>query len=557
MASLKRMCIGTAQLGMKYGIANKVGEVTSDSALKVVKSAVENGVRFFDTAHDYGRSEEVLGSIIGKLGIGSDVQIITKLPNDFDYTNTVGLEEAVERSVRRLKVETLWALLFHRAPRQIGEIAADKIARLKSDGIIGRFGVSVYHPDEAIRFLNSSSVDVVQVPFNLLDRRWIDRGVFDLAVANGKEIFIRSVFLQGLVLMNREELNGKGMAWADRYLSGIRSFAEQHELSVPLFAMQTVLQSAPQAKVIVGVESSEQLAENLELVRAESVKREVVSSWWENLGGIPEKLVNPTLWQTQPDKKIVAVIQARMGSTRLPGKALLPIEGHPALWHIVQRLRRVGRIDEIIVATTVEKGDDAIDSYCRKEGVECSRGSEMDVLDRYYKVARDSNADYVIRVTADCPLLDPAIVTKLITYFFEGGYDHCSVAAGASASKDGFVGRFPDGLDAEIFSFRALEQAWKESSLPLHREHVTPFIWQQPDRFKLGQMKSEKDYGHLRLTVDNEEDYALVSWIYQNLYHENRNFDLQDILKLLEDNPGKLSLNKQFIGREGYERFWK
>ncbi len=256
-------------------------------------------------------------------------------------------------------------------------------------------------------------------------------------------------------------------------------------------------------------------------------------------------------------KSIVAIVQARMGSTRLPGKVLLPILGRPMLSYIIARLRSVQRITNVVVATSEKSRDDPIVSFCAGQQISCHRGSEEDVLDRFYKAALAEKADHVIRITADCPLVDPQVVHELMELYFDGGYDHCGVATGAGATKAETSGRYPDGLDAEIFSLAVLQRAWKESTTTLHREHVTPFIWQQPDRFKLGQLKSATDYSHLRFTVDNKEDYELIRWMYESLYPTNPMFGLRDAVSLLQQHPERLELNKQYIGKEGYEEFWK
>ena len=258
------------------------------------------------------------------------------------------------------------------------------------------------------------------------------------------------------------------------------------------------------------------------------------------------------------DKKIVAIIQARMGSSRLPGKVLLPILDKTVLEHIVQRLLLVKQIDQVVVATSVEKADDKIAELCRLKSIPCFRGSESDVLDRFYKAALSENAEIVLRITGDCPLIDPGVVGQLIEYFITAEYDHCGVAAGAGVANINQINRFPDGLDAEIFSMEVLTKAWSESVKPLHREHVTPFIWQQPERFKIGSLVSDSgNYGSHRWTLDNQEDFDLIVWIYTMLSQaKGVGFGMYDILKLLADHPEKLKGNQHLIGEEGYEQFW-
>jgi spore coat polysaccharide biosynthesis protein SpsF len=258
-------------------------------------------------------------------------------------------------------------------------------------------------------------------------------------------------------------------------------------------------------------------------------------------------------------KPIVAVIQARMGSTRLPGKVLLPIMDRPLLSHIVGRLSAVDLIDSVVVATSDTQRDDPIVEFCEKNSILFFRGSESDVLDRMYQAANANHAEVVIRVTGDCPLLDPNVVARLINYFFEEQFDHCGVAAGAGVSGDHNINRFPDGLDAEIFYMNVLRQAWQESTSTLHREHVTPFIWQQPKRYKIGSLINARgDFGNFRWTMDNEEDYILIQWIYNQLEPiKGPRFGMDDILQLLAQHPEKMHENEHLIGKEGYEQFWE
>ena len=256
-------------------------------------------------------------------------------------------------------------------------------------------------------------------------------------------------------------------------------------------------------------------------------------------------------------EKLVAIIQARMGSTRLPGKVLKPIVGKPVLWHIVNRLRSVRKINEVVVATSDQANDGQIEEFCAFENIKCFRGSEDDVLDRFYKAAVFVDTTTAIRITGDCPLIDPDLISRLIDYFSDNNFDYCGIATGAGAATDGFEGRYPDGLDTEIFTMNTLNIAWQEAQGPLYREHVTPFIWKQPARFKLGTFKSEdKDYSDLRWTLDNEADYHLIQWIYEKLFQSNPGFNMYDILRLLSEYPEKLKENRHFIGKEGYEKFW-
>lgn len=252
----------------------------------------------------------------------------------------------------------------------------------------------------------------------------------------------------------------------------------------------------------------------------------------------------------------VAIIQARMGSRRLPGKTLLPLLGRPMLWHIVERVRAMAGLDGVVVATSKNHQDAPIREFCRDHAIPVFAGSEEDVLDRFYQAARVHQADPIVRITADCPFVDPGVLSRLLQSYREGEYDEVGVATGAGALFETCY-RFPDGLDAECIRQSALERAWEEATDPSDREHVTPYLWRVPGRFRIGRLFCETDCSWLRWTVDNREDFAFVTRIYEALYRPERHFQMEDILEYLQAHPGLVSWNRHFIGEEGYEQVWK
>jgi len=243
--------------------------------------------------------------------------------------------------------------------------------------------------------------------------------------------------------------------------------------------------------------------------------------------------------------KTIAIVQARMGSSRLPGKVLKPILGRPMLKLQIERLRRCKRIDRLVVATSVNPEDQAIADLCQRVGVDCFRGDPENVLDRFYRAAKRYNPGHVVRLTGDCPLADPALIDDLVGFYLSHGCDYASNCHEPS---------LPDGLDAEIFSFSALEQAWKEADLPSHLEHVTPFIRAHPERFKIACYKYHTDLSHLRWVVDEPEDLEFVRWVYEALYPIKPEFGTEDILALLERRPELLKLNEGFRRNEGAKK---
>lgn len=237
--------------------------------------------------------------------------------------------------------------------------------------------------------------------------------------------------------------------------------------------------------------------------------------------------------------KTVAIIQARMTSTRMPGKILSPILGTPMLQFLIERLRRARRVDEIWVATTSNSADDPTEELARSVGAGCFRGSELDVLDRVVRTARAAEADVIVQVTGDCPLIDPTVVDRLVQTYAEKRYDYVSNI---------LVRTYPVGLDTQVFSAAVLARVASLTNDPVDREHVSIFIYEHPELFALHNVTSglpdEQSLGRMRLTVDTPEDFALIRAIFEELYPANPGFLLGDVLQLLERRPELLQLNR-------------
>jgi spore coat polysaccharide biosynthesis protein SpsF len=231
--------------------------------------------------------------------------------------------------------------------------------------------------------------------------------------------------------------------------------------------------------------------------------------------------------------RVVAIIQARMGSTRLPGKVLMDISGRSMLAQVVARARKAQLASEVVVATTTAPIDDAIVDECAWLGVSAFRGSEEDVLDRYYRVALEQEADAVVRITSDCPLIDPAVVDDVVRAFLDAKPDYAS---------DTLERTYPRGLDTEVFSLEALCRAWKEANEAYQRAHVTPYFYEQPNLFRLLSVRATADYSAHRWTVDTREDLALVRSIYQKL-DPAENTSWLEVLHLVEREPTLQGIN--------------
>jgi len=245
--------------------------------------------------------------------------------------------------------------------------------------------------------------------------------------------------------------------------------------------------------------------------------------------------------------KISAIIQARTTSSRLPNKVLLPLpygSKTSALEQMVRRLQKCRMIDNIVIATTINDADAPIVKLCKKMHVSCFRGDENNVLARYYFAAKADNADIVIRMTSDCPCIDPIIADKTIKLHLKYKYDYTT------------SGKLPVGMHVEAFSFNVLEEAFRRSTKEYEREHVTPYIYSShPERFKIGALRHPHylQRPDIRVTLDTQEDYALLCLIYDKLYDKNDPFSLKDIVGLFNKEPWIALINKKIIQKKFFD----
>ncbi|MDD4286965.1 MAG: glycosyltransferase family protein [Candidatus Peribacteraceae bacterium] len=241
--------------------------------------------------------------------------------------------------------------------------------------------------------------------------------------------------------------------------------------------------------------------------------------------------------------KHVAIIQGRMSSKRLPGKILMDIEGSPLLAHVIRRAEAANIFDTVVFATSTNKEDDPVAEYCTANGKKCFRGDLNDVLERYYQAARTYEAEVVTRLTADCPLLDPAVVKKVVQTFDPNRYDYVSNAIQRT---------YPDGLDTEVFSMAALTRARNEAKLSSEREHVTPYIHKHPELFRIAHVTQKENLSVLRWTVDEPRDLAFVRAIFAEL--GNGAFGQKEVLALLARKPELQTINEGITCNEGYKK---
>ena len=233
------------------------------------------------------------------------------------------------------------------------------------------------------------------------------------------------------------------------------------------------------------------------------------------------------------DQRIVAIVQARTGSTRLPRKVLMEIAGQPMLTWVIRRLQRAKRLHEVIVATTMAPADEAIINECKHLGVPAFRGDEEDVLDRYVQAAATHQAGVVVRVTSDCPLIDPGVVDHIVGAFLDEGPDYAS---------NTIMRTYPRGLDVEVMTGAALARAGREATKPYQRAHVTPYLYQHPDLFRLLSITADADYSRFRWTVDTLEDLSFVRAIVDR-FHPGNTWAWRDVVRLVTEDPTLAALN--------------
>jgi len=237
------------------------------------------------------------------------------------------------------------------------------------------------------------------------------------------------------------------------------------------------------------------------------------------------------------DSKTIAIVQARMSSSRLPGKVLQEIAGQPMLVRVIERTRRARTLDQVVVATTTDSSDDPLQELCESKGYACYRGSLYDVLDRFYQAAHEFGAQAVVRLTADCPLIDPQVIDRVVAEFRESGADFA-----ANRLPPPWKRTYPIGLDVEVCTFQALERAWQAAVQPYEREHVMPYLYSEPGRFSVRIVDTTPDHGDLRWTVDTPQDLELVRKIY-SYFGGRDDFSWEDVLDLIQKQPELTQIN--------------
>ena len=251
-------------------------------------------------------------------------------------------------------------------------------------------------------------------------------------------------------------------------------------------------------------------------------------------------------------KKIICIVQARINSSRLPGKILLNGFNKPLIIHLIERLKKSKFITNVVIATTNNKCDEIISTICKQIRIDCFKGNEQDVLSRYFYCAKKFNGQIIVRITSDCPLMDVNIVDKTISTYLNSNVDYASTF---------HLPNEIDGFDVEVFSFEALRKSFYFAKKKYEREHVTQYILNNPKTFTVANFsylnKKKKYHNKIRLTLDYIEDYYLIFYIYQSLYRKNKFFKIEDILNFLDKKKELLKINKKYIKVNHYKHYLK
>ncbi|MBT5404149.1 MAG: aldo/keto reductase [Crocinitomicaceae bacterium] len=289
-------CIGTAQFGMHYGIANKSGQPELHEINKIVKCAIKNNIQYFDTAQSYGESETVLGEAFSRLPYEKNFRVISKLSPDLQKSSPIAIVESVRSSLKKLNMNSLYGFLAHRVELVKSDSFITAIEILKKDRLVIKTGVSVYTPEEALNAMKLPEVDILQIPFNILDRRWIDEGIIEKAQENNIQLFFRSIFLQGLIFLNENELISRKMEWANTYINQLNEMVKKTSFSAMDLTFGLLTNMPGDNVIIMGMDNSNQLQENLRILEKNKIDKKISDDWWSSLPVFPEKLLNPSLW---------------------------------------------------------------------------------------------------------------------------------------------------------------------------------------------------------------------------------------------------------------------
>lgn len=536
--------LGTAQICSPYGVLRVNDTAVDDGrAEAVLAEAAALGVTALDTAPAYGGAESAIGASTSTLPVHTKI--------DLALTPADSLAGSLAR-LHRNRVDVLY---LHDAAEVLRADSAVIAAayRLVGDSV-GLLGASVYEVEEFDGAVADPRVRAVQVPLSIFDRR-VDEARLIAAAARGVKVYARSVLLQGTLLASPTSLVHpvEGLA---PFIENLQRVAERLGRPIIELALGWVRALPGVRGLVVGAESVEQLRGLVAAFGSDPL----TSAELSELRGLrvpAPHLCDPRRWdlaasaatrQGDERPRVVAIVQARLSSVRFPRKVLAPVLGRPVLGHLLERLARAARVDEIVLAIPDSPANDALAEFAAAHGIRHHRGSEDDVLDRYYRAAQGAAAAVVVRITGDCPMVDPAVVDRVVSTLVDGGFDYVRTGR-----------QYPNGFDVEVMKMAALQRASEQASDPYDREHVTPYVQRDPIN-RVAIVDYVAELSAERVTLDEPEDLEVIAGVFEAFGH-NR-FTFEEVAALMRDQPTLFAANRHLHRDEGAtmgtgEKLWR
>lgn len=537
------LILGTAQLCSPYGVRYQHDTATGTSrADAILAEAATLRVAALDTAPTYGGAESAIGTSMSKLAVHTKID--SALPPTDSLSNSLG-------RLRRKRVEVLYLHDPAELLRHDSGVISEAFRMV--GGPVGLLGASVYEIEEFDAAVADPRIRVIQAPLSIFDRR-VDEARLIAAAASGVRVYARSVLLQGTLLASPSSLvhpvNDLGP-----FVDNLNRVAERLGRPTVELALGWVRALPGVAGLVVGAESVAQLRSLVSAFRSDVLSSAELSEL-RSIRMPAAHLCDPRRWysrdsrQRQEDERprVVAIVQARLSSVRFPRKVLAPVLGRPVLEHLLERLALATCVDEIVLAIPDSPANDALAEFATSHEVRHHRGSEDDVLDRYYRAAQGAEAAIVVRITGDCPMVDPALVDRVVSTLVDGGFDYVRTGH-----------QYPNGFDVEVMTMAALQRATEQASHRHDREHVTPYVQRDPAN-RVAMIDHVEDLSAERVTLDEPEDLEVIAGIFEAFGHNH--FTFEEVAALMRDQPALFRANRSLRRDEGAtigtgEKLWR
>ncbi len=539
--NITKLSIGSANFGTNYSFGLKNGKLKQKNINEIFKRAEQFGIKKIDTAQAYGDAEKKLGSYNIK-----KYEITTKLPPLTNKINRKNYEKVIfshiNNSLKKLKVKKITTVLLHDAndlKKKYSNEIFQTLVKLKKSKKIKRIGVSLYSISDLKFIINKFKLDVINFPFNVFDQRIKRTGWIKKLNKRKISLTVRSLFLKGL-LQNKSLQDNKSFApWRKKFAKW-RNFLNEKKISSVEGCINFVFNEKGIKEFIVGVDEANQLNE---IVNAVKMKKKLN---YDSFAISNQKLINPSKWNEKKlktfENRIVAIVQARLDSTRFPEKIFSKIGNKRAIDLLLSRLKKVKKIDKIVVAIPKNKKNLKLFKFLRSKKYEVYRGDETNVLKRYYFAAKKYKADTIIRITGDCPLIDANLINDILDKYSKNVYDYVS-------NND--PPTLPDGMDIEAFSFDSLKKTYLKTKNPQDIEHVTPFI-KKSKEFKKFNLKYFPNLSHIRLTLDHKADYEVIKKVFDK-FAPDIYFNYDQMKKLIKNKKDIFKNNLQIKRNKGFD----